>query len=189
MYIMTYTTASLSHYGRYCEAHLDSRDRIGILDTDDMVEEDFYLNEFEEVLRKYPDIKVKGLQHNSKTVTKLYGFGNNNQFLVDRDFCLHYEQKTDRGSFCTIRIYLKGTSCENGCDLQIDTPHVEGCYNWDFKIRGSIQTPVGYDVVIDCKIMSKRYDHEFTSLILSVDITNKTCDFKQFIDSKEASMY
>ena len=189
MYLMTYTTAFINAYGRYCPVTLDNRDRIGILDTDDLVEENFTKEEFESLLKSYPDVKVKGIKHDKKTITHLYGFGNNNHFLTEEGICFHYEQKTDKGSFCTIRVYLQGTTCENGCDLQIDTPHVEGCYDWDFNIRGSKQTEVGYDVEISCKIRSKRYDHEFKPLILSVNTVNNSCDFKQFIDPKEASMY
>lgn len=182
MFIMTYTTAYLPKYGIYNKYIKDSTDIIGILDTDDLVEDVFTMDEFENLLTKLPNVQIKGIKHNGKSIESLFCYSNNNHFLVYNNICLHYEQKVNRGSYCTLRLYIKGTNCEKGCDLQIDTPHVEGCWDWNFNIDGSIQTEYGYDVRITCYLRHKNRVREVTDLILSIDTKNKIYDVKKMVE-------
>ena len=189
MYIMTYTTAFLNAYGRYCEVNLDNRDRIGVLDTSDLVEETFTKAQFEELLAVCPNLNVLGVKHDGKTIKRLYGYSNNSHFLVGDGVCVHYEQKMDRGSYCTLKVYLKGTTCEHGCDLQIDTPHADGRYDWEFHIKGARQAVNGFDVIVSVRLRSKRSDYDLEDIVLNVDTSKHICDLSKFTTSEEVSMY
>ena len=182
MYIMTYTTAYLSKKGVYNKYVKDSTDRVGVLDTDDLVKDVFTVDELENLLTKLPSIRIKGIKHNGKNIESLLCYSNNNHFLIYNDVCLHYEQKIDRGSYCTLRLFIKGTTCEKGCDLQVDTPHVEGCWDWNFKVEGSKPTEYGYDVLVSCYLRSKNRIRETTGLVFSIDIRNKVYDIKKVIE-------
>lgn len=161
MYIMTYTTSSLNGWGRFCPANMDDRDRIGILDTDDMSEDDFTLAQFKEVLKVFPDLKVKNLKHNGKTITLLWGYGNNYEYIVDGDVCVYYEQKTNRGSYCDIEVYVKGIDKPIA---KLSTQHMDGCYNWTIGIKNKNKDSIVLAVVAH----TKNRTYELDDIVISI---------------------
>lgn len=182
MYLMTYTTASLGGYDRYFDAKLDERDRIGVLDTNDMVEEDVHLSDFENILKVNPDIKVVGIKHNGKTIEKLYGFPNNNSFEIGKNICVHYKQSMNRGSYCDVAVYLKGL---DGCALKISTPHADGRYDWRFRIKSETE----HKLVLSVELQSKNRDYELNDIIILFDLNKKVCKLEQFPSEEEVRWY
>ena len=166
MYILTfacaYNTGLTQRYNAMNKLGKESSLKCGILDTNDMVEEIFETKEdLLKIIRANPDIEIKGLRHDGHDITGFYCFSNNHSCQVVGDYCLMYEEETNRGSFVNVKIYKKKV----GLIFKWCSPHVEGCYTWDLKFLGSINQRL----VIETLIRSKNRTYELPSLEIALD--------------------
>ena len=138
------------HYG--WDRVTDNFDFIcSILDTDDMIVEDYKMTDLLKIIKANPNIKVNGLKIEKGKLLGVLVYPYQDYMEVG-DYLLWSYQDTNRGTFRQCRLYKRGCSEQV---MTFETPHIEGCYDWkleDLKLTGD---KLNFMVYIDRKYVHK----------------------------------
>lgn len=108
-----------------------------VLDTSDMSIDQLDRIMLEAINKAYKtkhkaakSIKIQGVNFSADGKVSGIFTANNFNYISGSDFVFQYIQETNRGSFCTFRIYRR-----DGIEPFVGTtPHVTGNWDWDFEL-------------------------------------------------------
>ena len=141
----------------YCQ-YSDVRNntyKVGILDTDDLVEQHVDKQTLEKILQNNPDLKIEGLKSHNGKVTQIY-IDKRTEVKIKGNYALVARYFTARGNFCRCYLYKKGI----GLIHTWETPHYTH-YDWDFELE--VQ---GNQISITESIEHPRYDIHFEAKLV-----------------------